>query len=52
MGGEIYVEDVGQVNRSNVRFDRLCDQALSEEDSMALIAAIAKEYQQSDEPQH
>ncbi|TDB95677.1 helix-turn-helix transcriptional regulator [Actinomadura sp. 7K534] len=52
MGGEIYIEDVGQVNRSNVRFDRLCDQALSEEDSMALIAAIAKEYQQSDESQH
>lgn len=52
MGGEIYVEDVGQVRRCNVRFDRLCDQALSEDDSMALIAEIAREYQHSDEPAH
>ncbi|GAA2166469.1 helix-turn-helix domain-containing protein [Actinomadura napierensis] len=52
MGGEIYVEDVGQVTRCNVRFDRLCDQALSEDDSVALIADIAKEYQQPDESPH
>ncbi len=52
MGGEIYVEDVGQVSRCKVRFDRLCDQALSEEDSMALVAEIAREYQQSDESPH
>ncbi|MFI0350973.1 helix-turn-helix domain-containing protein [Actinomadura sp. 9N407] len=50
MGGEIYVEDVAQVTRCNVRFDRISDQALSEEDSVALIADIAKEYHQSDEP--
>ncbi|WP_173094579.1 helix-turn-helix domain-containing protein [Actinomadura verrucosospora] len=49
MGGEIYLEDVGQLNRCNVRFDRICDQALSEDDSVALIADIAKEYRQSDE---
>lgn len=52
MGGEIYVENVEQVNRCNVRFDRLRDQALSEDDSMALIAEIAKEYQQPDDSQH
>ncbi|GAA4238102.1 helix-turn-helix transcriptional regulator [Actinomadura meridiana] len=46
MGGEIYIEDVGQVGRCNVRFDRICEQALSEDDSVALIADIAKEYQQ------
>ncbi|WP_089330721.1 helix-turn-helix domain-containing protein [Actinomadura meyerae] len=50
MGGEIYVEDVGQVARGNVRFDRICEQALAEEDSLALIADIAKEHQQSHEP--
>ncbi|WP_344598802.1 helix-turn-helix transcriptional regulator [Actinomadura vinacea] len=50
MGGEIYVEDVGQVNRCNVRFDRISDQALSEERSVQLIADIAKEYRQTDEP--
>lgn len=50
MGGEIYVEDVGQVARGNVRFDRICEQALSEGDSLALIADIAKEHQQSHEP--
>ncbi|MFC5749518.1 helix-turn-helix domain-containing protein [Actinomadura rugatobispora] len=47
MGGEIYVEDVGQVNRCNVRFDRLSDQALSEEDSARLIVDIAKEYRET-----
>lgn len=50
MGGGIYIEDVGQVGRCNVRFDRICEQALSEEDSMTLIANIAEEYQQSHEP--
>ncbi|MFB4298482.1 helix-turn-helix domain-containing protein [Actinomadura sp. NTSP31] len=50
MGGEIYLEDVGQLNRCNVRFDRIRDQALSEDDSVTLIADIAKEYRQSDEP--
>lgn len=50
MGGEIYVEDVGQVTRCNVRFDRICEQALSEIDSVTLIADIAKEYRQSHEP--
>ncbi|MFD0685182.1 DUF5753 domain-containing protein [Actinomadura fibrosa] len=48
MGGEIYLEDVEQVNRCNVRFDRICDQALSESDSVTLVAGIAKEYRQSD----
>jgi hypothetical protein len=50
MGGEIYVEDVGQVNRCNVRFDRLSGQALSEEDSVRLIVDIAKEYRETHEP--
>lgn len=52
MGGEIYVEDVNQVARGNVRFDRICEQALPEEDSLALITKIAREYQQSDGPPH
>ncbi|MVZ99046.1 helix-turn-helix domain-containing protein [Actinomadura sp. LD22] len=50
MGNEIYLEDVEQVSRCNVRFDRLRRQALAEQDSMALIADIAEEYQKSDEP--
>ncbi|MFA1546129.1 helix-turn-helix domain-containing protein [Actinomadura chokoriensis] len=49
MGGEVYVEEVGQVTRCNVRFDRICEQALAEEDSVALIADIAEEYQRSHE---
>lgn len=49
MGGEVYVEEVGQVTRCNVRFDRICEQALTEEDSVSLIADIAKEYQRSHE---
>ncbi|MFI0410093.1 helix-turn-helix domain-containing protein [Actinomadura sp. 3N508] len=49
MGGGIYIEDVGQVARCNVRFDRICDQALSQEDSATLIATVAKEYRQAHE---
>lgn len=49
MGGEVYVEEVGQVTRCNVRFDRICEQTLTEEDSVSLIADIAKEYQRSHE---
>ncbi|NDU73838.1 helix-turn-helix domain-containing protein [Actinomadura sp. DSM 109109] len=49
MGGEVYVEEVGQVTRCNVRFDRICEQALTEKDSVALIADIAEEYQRSHE---
>ncbi|WP_395104654.1 helix-turn-helix domain-containing protein [Actinomadura sp. SCN-SB] len=52
MGGEIYLEDVEQINRCTLRFDRISDQALSEEDSTRLIADIAKEYQQSHAPPH
>ncbi|GLZ15046.1 transcriptional regulator [Actinomadura sp. NBRC 104425] len=47
MGGEIYLEDVEQVSRCSVRFDRICDQALSEQESAALIKDIAKEYRKS-----
>jgi hypothetical protein len=50
MGGELYIEDIRQVGHCNVRFGRLCDQSLSEEDSVRLISEIAEEYRQSDGP--
>ena len=49
MGGEVFVEDVGQATRCNVRFGRICEQALTEKASVALIADIAEEYQRTNE---
>ncbi|MER6891990.1 helix-turn-helix domain-containing protein [Streptomyces halstedii] len=42
--GGVYVEDVPQVARCSVTFDRIADVALSMEESAAHIAAIAKEF--------
>ncbi|RFU42770.1 XRE family transcriptional regulator [Actinomadura logoneensis] len=47
VAGEIFIEDVEQVARCTVRFDWLTDQALSEDDSLALIEDLAEEYRQS-----
>jgi hypothetical protein len=43
VAGAIYAEDVEQVRRCRVTYDHLADVALPEEESAALIAAIAKE---------
>lgn len=43
LAGSVYVEDIAQVKRCNVTFDRIADAALSEEDSAALLAAIIEE---------
>lgn len=50
MGGEIYIEDIEHVSRCTVRFARILQDALSEEDSTALINTIAKEYAEPHEP--
>jgi transcriptional regulator with XRE-family HTH domain len=52
VGGEIYLEDADQINRCNVRFNRISDQALSDEDSAQLINDMAKEYRQANEHSH
>jgi transcriptional regulator with XRE-family HTH domain len=43
VAGSVYVEDVGEVRRCSVVFDRICDAALSEEDSAMLIRSMIKE---------
>jgi hypothetical protein len=43
VAGGLYLEEVEQVRRCSVTFDHIADVALSEEDSAALIAAIAEE---------
>lgn len=43
VAGGIYIEDIEQVHRCSVTYQRIADVALHEEDSAALIAAIAKE---------
>lgn len=40
--GGVFVEDIGEVRRCNLIFDRISEKALSEEDSAALIGAIIK----------
>ena len=45
MGGSMYIEDVAQVHRCTSVLDRIADVALSQEDSVALIAAIREEFQ-------
>lgn len=42
LAGGMYVEDMIQVQRCNVMFDRIADTAMSEEESAAFIAAIAQ----------
>lgn len=42
MAGGMYVEDMIQVQRCNVMFDRIADTAMSEEESAAFIAAIVQ----------
>jgi transcriptional regulator with XRE-family HTH domain len=49
MGGGIYLEDAGQINRCNVRFDQISEQALSPEESVRLISETAREYRNSHE---
>jgi hypothetical protein len=44
VAGGIYLEDVEQVRRCSVMFERISDAALPEEDSTALIAALMKEW--------
>lgn len=41
--GPVYVEDTQRVRRCTVTYDRISDQALSEEDSAALIRAFIEE---------
>ncbi|MFD0856782.1 Scr1 family TA system antitoxin-like transcriptional regulator [Actinomadura adrarensis] len=43
LAGDVYVEDVEQVKRCNVAFDRIAHAALAQKESAALIAAIIKE---------
>ncbi|MBW8482880.1 helix-turn-helix domain-containing protein [Actinomadura parmotrematis] len=42
--GSMYIEDIAQVRRCNVTFDRIASAALSVKESAALIDAVAKEY--------
>lgn len=42
MAGGMYLEDVAQVRRCNVSFDGIAAAALSERESVALIAAVAE----------
>ncbi|MFC0038535.1 helix-turn-helix domain-containing protein [Actinomadura rayongensis] len=48
MSGETYVEDITQVRRCTFELDRISGAALSADDSAALIAEIAKEFQSHD----
>ncbi|HEX6472955.1 MAG TPA: helix-turn-helix transcriptional regulator [Streptosporangiaceae bacterium] len=43
VAGGVYLEDVEQVRRCGATFDNIADVALSDEESAALIAAIAEE---------
>jgi Domain of unknown function (DUF5753) len=43
VAGGIYIEDMEHVTRCSVMFDRISDAALSENESAALIGALAKE---------
>jgi transcriptional regulator with XRE-family HTH domain len=43
VAGGVYVEDVAQVKRCSVKFDRISGAALTEDDSADLIAAIIEE---------
>lgn len=45
MGGSMYIEDIAQVRRCNSMLDRIAGAALSQEDSVALFAAIREEFQ-------
>ncbi|GAA1790006.1 helix-turn-helix transcriptional regulator [Actinomadura chokoriensis] len=44
MGGSMYIEDIAQVRRCSSMLDRIADAALSQEDSVALFAAIREEF--------
>lgn len=44
IGGEVYVESTQQVNRIRVRFDGICDAALTPDESVAFIATTLKEH--------
>lgn len=43
VAGGIYIEDVEQVRRCSAKFDRICEAALPEPESTAMIEALLKE---------
>jgi transcriptional regulator with XRE-family HTH domain len=43
VAGSVYVEDVGEVRRCSLVFDRICESALTEDESAALIRSMIKE---------
>jgi len=45
MGGSMYIEDIAQVGRCTSMLDRIADVALSQEESVALIATVREEFQ-------
>ncbi|WP_024935874.1 helix-turn-helix domain-containing protein [Actinomadura welshii] len=45
MGGSMYIEDIAQVRRCSSMLDRIAGVALSQEDSVALIATVREEFQ-------